>query len=126
MQHILAQPQMREFLGGRPMTPYSEAWMDRVDTMKSIQVWADASVMHFHDLATLGEKLVLSLRVGNWADIGVGSEQARMWADAFRSSVQKYVAAYRAVTGVDLSRKPDVTMPSVLLARRLETQRQRA
>ena len=40
MQHILAQPPMREFLGGRPMTPYPEPWMDRVDSMKAIQGWS--------------------------------------------------------------------------------------
>ena len=68
MQSILAEPQMREFLGGRPMTPYPEPWMDRVDTMKSIQGWTDTSIMHFHDLATLGEQLVLTIRLGNWVE----------------------------------------------------------
>lgn len=126
MQHILAQPQMREFLGGRPMTPYPEPWMDRVDTMKSIQGWTDTSVMHFHDLATVGERLVLSIRLGNWASPSVGGPEAGAWADAFRSDIQRYVAAYRTATGVDLAQGPDATMPSTLLARRLRSQRQRA
>ena len=39
MQWLLARPEMREFLGGRVMVPYEEAWMDRVDTMKQIQGW---------------------------------------------------------------------------------------
>ncbi|MBE7173293.1 MAG: hypothetical protein INR73_22160 [Williamsia sp.] len=36
-QWILSQPEIREFLGGRVMTPYDEPWMDRVDTMKNLQ-----------------------------------------------------------------------------------------
>lgn len=126
MQYILAQPQMREFLGGRPMTPYPESWMDRVDTMKSIQGWTDTSVMHFHDLATVGERLVLTIRLGNWADQNVGGVEAGAWADAFRADIQRYVAAYRTATGVDLAQAPDATMPSTLLSRRLRSQRQRA
>ena len=34
MQWLLARPEMRDFLGGRTMVPYEEAWMDRVDAMK--------------------------------------------------------------------------------------------
>ncbi|WP_243074352.1 hypothetical protein [Microbacterium sp. SS28] len=123
MQSILAEPQMREFLGGRPMSPYSEAWMDRVDTMKSIQGWTDTSIIHFNDLAQIGERLVLTIRLGNWADPAVGGAEAATWAQAFRQDIQKYVAAYRAATGVDLSKKPDFQMPSTLLARRLASAR---
>jgi hypothetical protein len=126
MQHILAQPPMREFLGGRPMTPYPEAWMDRVDTMKAIQGWVDTSILHFHDLATIGERLVLTIRLGNWAHVGAGAAQAETWTIAFRPMIQKYVAAYRAVTGVDLAQRMDATMPSELIARRLTGSRRRA
>ncbi|SDS94699.1 hypothetical protein SAMN04488543_2697 [Friedmanniella luteola] len=126
MQTLLAQPPMREFLGGRPMTPYPEDWMDRVDTMKGLQGWTDTSIMHHHDLATLGERLVLTIRLGDWAGTNVGAQDARVWANAFRPAIQKYVAAYRAVTGVDLSKDLDTTMPSTLILRRLRSQRQRA
>ena len=127
MQYLLARPQMREFLGGRPMTPYTEPWQDRLDTMKSLQPgWPQTSVMHFHDLATMGEILVLSIRLGSWADDGVGADEARDWAVGFRQPIQRYVAAYRAATGVDLFRTPDATMPSVLLQRRADEQRRRA
>lgn len=126
MQQLLAEPQMREFLGGRPMTPYPEPWMDRVDTMKSIQGWPEASVMHYHDLATLGEQLVLTIRLGNWTAPGVGAAEAGTWAGTFRPAIQQYAAAYRTVTGVDLARTPDATLPSTLIARRLTGQRQRA
>lgn len=126
MQRLLAEPQMREFLGGRPMTPYPEPWMDRVDTMKTLQGWTDTSIMHFHDLATFGEQLVLTIRLGNWAGPTVGAPEARTWADAFRTSIQKYVAAYLTVTGVDLARGVDATMPSTLIARQLRSQQQRA
>ena len=126
MQYLLAQPPMREFLGGRPMTPYPEPWMDRVDTMKTIQGWVDTSVLHFHDLATIGEKLVLTIRLGNWADTAVGATQAATWADAFRPLIQKYCAAYRAVTGVDLAREVNTALPSELIARRAHRQPRRA
>lgn len=127
MQYLLALPQMREFLGGRPMTPYPEEWQDRVDTMKSLQPgWPDASVMHFFDLATIGERLVLTIRLGNWTGVTVGGDEAASWALIFREGIQKYVAAYRAVTGVDLSHVADATMPSTLIARRLDEQPRRA
>lgn len=119
MQTILAEPQMREFLGGRPMTPYDEPWMDRVDSMKTIQGWTDTSIMHFHDLATIGEQLVLTIRLGKWADGDVGAKEAATWAQAFRYGIQKYAAAYRTATGVDLAEEPNSEKPSTLLARRL-------
>lgn len=126
MQSILAEPQMREFLGGRPMTPYPEAWMDRVDSMKSIQGWTDTSIMHFNDLAEIGEQLVLTIRLGNWADPVVGGTEAATWAQAFRNGIQKYAAAYRTATGVDLAEEPNAEKPSTLLARRLSGARIRA
>lgn len=126
MQSILAEPQMREFLGGRPMTPYPEEWMDRVDAMKSIQGWSETSIMNFNDLATIGEQLVLTIRLGNWADTGVGATQAANWAAAFRSGIQQYTAAYRTATGVDLAREANTEMPSTLLARKLAGNRIRA
>jgi hypothetical protein len=126
MQSILAEPQMREFLGGRPMTPYPEEWMDRVDGMKTIQGWTDTSIMHFNDLAEIGEQLVLTIRLGNWADPAVGGGEAATWAQAFRNGIQKYVAAYRTATGVDLSQEADSEKPSTLLARRLSGARIRA
>lgn len=127
MQYLLAQPEMRQFLGGRPMTPYPEPWMDRVDRMKEIQPgWPAASTMHFHDLATIGERLVLTIRLGSWADPQVDSTHAKGWAAAFREPIQKYVAAYRAVTGVDLAVAPDSTQPAVLIQERAREQRIRA
>lgn len=126
MQLILGRPEMREFLGGRPMTPYPEEWMGRVDTMKSIQGWTETSVMHFHDLATIGERLVLTARLGSWADPNTNADKAKAWASAFRQPIQKYAAAYRAVTGIDLSRAADPTMPSLLILDRLNEQRRRA
>src|SRR5687768_10676854 len=60
---------MREFLGGRPMVPFEEPWMDRVDTMKSLHRWSAASITHFARLATFGERLLLSSRLGAWNGI---------------------------------------------------------
>lgn len=126
MQDILAEPQMREFLGGRPMTPYPEDWMDRVDSMKAIQGWTDTSIMHFYDLAAIGEQLVLTIRLGNWVGTTDGPTEATTWAQALRGSIQQYAAAYRTATGVDLAREANTEMPSTLLARKLAGNRIRA
>ena len=105
MQSILAEPQMREFLGGRPMTPYPEAWMDRVDTHED-----DPGLdrHEHHALQRPGRRsassCVLTIRLGNWADTGRRRRRRRpTWAQAFRNGIQKYAAAYRTATGVDLA-----------------------
>jgi hypothetical protein len=119
VQWMLAQPEMHEFLGGPTMVPYEEEWMDRVDTMKTMQGWSDVSVTHFYDLAVHGEQLLLSVRHGRWNESGMRSDDAKNWAISWKPSVQRYIHAYRAVTGVDLSERVDATMPSTLLQRRL-------
>ena len=119
VQWMLAQQEMQEFLGGRTMVPYDEPWMNRVDTMKTIQGWSDASVTHFYDLAYHGEQLLLTVRHGQWHSSDTGEEDAKNWAKTWKTSIQRYIHAYRAVTGVDLSERVDTTMPSTLLQRRL-------
>ncbi|HVR21927.1 MAG TPA: hypothetical protein VMU26_01270 [Candidatus Polarisedimenticolia bacterium] len=122
-QWLLARPEMREFLGGKIMVPYPEEWMDRVDTVKSMQGWTDVSVIYFRDLAVYGEQIVLSVRYGAWS-ITNNPAQAANWARYWRPEIQAYIHAYRAATGVDLTSEPvNSTLPSVLLLRRLATQR---
>lgn len=101
-QWLLARPEMREFLGGKIMVPYAEPWMDRVDTLKGLQGWTDTSITYFHDLAVYGEQLLLSIRYGNWSQIN-NAVSAANWARYWRPEVQRYVHAYRTVTGVDLT-----------------------
>lgn len=127
---LLARPEMREFFGQRIMIPYPEPWMDRVDTMKSLQGWSETSVTQFHFLAAFGEQLLLSVRYGNWMNES-DPVRAANWAVAWRPQVQNYIHAYHAVTGVNLAAREvrtapvDTTLPSVHLARRIEA-RQRA
>ena len=102
-QWILARPEMREFLGGRIMVPYEEPWMDRVDSMKNLQGWTPVNVSHFHTLGDFGEKLLLSIRYGNWNSNSVGALNAANWAHYWRTEVQRYIHAYKACTGVDLA-----------------------
>ncbi|MCX7727390.1 MAG: hypothetical protein N2053_11155, partial [Chitinispirillaceae bacterium] len=66
-QWILSREEIQEFLRSRPMIPYEESWMGVVDTMKKLQGWNDVSITHFHELATCGEKILLSVRYGNWS-----------------------------------------------------------
>jgi hypothetical protein len=129
-QWLLARPEMREFLGGKIMVPYGEAWMDRVDTVKSLFNWTDTSITYFHDLAVHGEQIILSIRYGNWSQIN-DAASATNWARFWRPEIQRYIHAYRAVTGVDLSLDMVDTgranerylQPSVHLRNRLAQQR---
>jgi len=126
MQWILAQPEFREFLGGPTMVPYEEDWMDRNETMKNLMGWPDASITHFFELAVHGEQILLSIRHGRWNESSRTREDAANWALRWRNAVQRYIHAYRAVTGVDLTTTVDATVPSVLLARRVARQARRA
>ena len=128
-QWLLARPEMREFLGGRIMVPYSETWMDRVDTVKKIQGWTDSNISDFHDLGVFGEQILLSIRYGHWTDVHDPS-QAANWARYWRPEIQGYIHSYRAVTGVDLTQdaaesrqvSQRYAQPSVHLRRRLDHQ----
>ena len=122
MQWLLARPEMRDFLGGRPMMPYEEDWMDRVDSMKMMQQWTDVSITHFRDLAVFGEQILLAVRYGNWA-LANDPQEAANWARYWRPEIQRYVHAYRSATGVNLTDRKDATVPAVLLRRRLVVQR---
>jgi hypothetical protein len=126
MQFVLAQPEFREFLGGPTMVPYEEDWMDRVETMKNLMGWPDASITHFFELAVHGEQILLSIRHGRWNESSRTREDAANWALTWRNEVQRYIHAYRAVTSVDLTSSIDATVPSVLLARRAARQVRRA
>jgi hypothetical protein len=119
---LLARPEMREFLPSRIMVDYPEPWMDRVETMKTLQGWTDTSVMHFRDLGVFGEQILLSIRFGAWPSV-IESQHAANWARYWRPEIQGYIHGYRTVTGVDLMERVDITMPSVLLQQRLTSPR---
>jgi hypothetical protein len=123
MQWLLARPEMREFLPGRVMVALPEAWMDRVDGLKSLQGWTDTSVLHFRELAMYGERILLGIRYGAWTRIMM-PEAAANWARFWRAEVEGYLHAYRAVAGVDLTNRDELdnTSPSVHLRKRLAAQ----
>ena len=121
-QWLLARPEFREFLPTRVMVAYPEPWMDRVDAMKKLQNWSDVNILHFRDLGMFGERLLLSVRFGDWVDVNE-PDQAKNWARFWRAEIQGYIHAYRAVTGVDVSIEPvNATLPSVLLRERVAQQ----
>jgi hypothetical protein len=129
-QWMLARPETREFLRGRYMVPYQEGWMGAVDCMKKLQGWSDTSITHFHELAVTGERILLSIRYGDWVDINNIEEQAKNWARSCKPEIQRYLHGYQAVTGVDLGAETTeaqdgagrLTQPSKLLQRRLLAQ----
>jgi hypothetical protein len=116
-QWILARPEVRAFLGGRTLVPYPEGWMDRIDTIRSMIGRSSTDVSQFRDLGVLGERLLLTIRDGGWSG-DTDPESATRWVRFWRPEIQGYVHAYRAVTGVDLRRSADSTMPGILLRRR--------
>ena len=104
-QWLLARPEMREFLRGRVMVPYPERWMDSVDTMKTLQGWTDVP-----------RALLQRARRDRRAAAAVGAlrrlvarrrrhhrQGRRVGRAVHRSVVQRYLYAYRMVTGVDLT-----------------------
>lgn len=128
-QWMLARPEFQQFLPSREMVAYPEAWMPRVAALNNMMGWNNTSVLHFNYLAVFGEKILLSIRFGNWADTGTASNAAANWAAYWRPEIQGYIHAYRAVTGVDLSaegvaagQRVDAQQPSVHLFRRLTEQ----
>jgi hypothetical protein len=104
-QWILARPEIREFLGRRPMVNYEEDWMGNADALKTLMGWTDTSISHFRNLGAFGEKILLSIRWHEWASES-DQQTARDWALYFRSQIQSYMHAYRAATGIDLSLEP--------------------
>lgn len=125
-QWILSRPEMLQFVGQRTMVPHPEPWIGYVDTIRQLHGWGDGTCRHFRDLAICGERILLAVRFGNWAE-NQSDAAAALFMSYFREDVQTYIHAYRAVTGVDLSledihaRDPRliVTQPSDLLLRRL-------
>jgi hypothetical protein len=115
-QWILGLPEMRDFLPTRVMVVEPEAWMSRVESMNKLQGWSDVAVLHFRDLAVFGEQLLLGIRFGSWTTV-IEPEQAANWARYWRSEIQRYTHAYRAVTGVDLTRGADSAVPAFHLRR---------
>ncbi len=129
MQWFLSRTEIREFLRGRHMVPYQEPWMGAVDDMKRLQGWTDTTVTHFHELAVTGERILLSVRYGDWVNLNNTENQAKNWARHWKPEVQLYIHAYQAVTGVDLGvevtdtrRAERYFQPSVHLQRRLAAQ----
>jgi len=102
MQWLLGRPEMREFLRGRAMVPYAEKWMGQVDTMKKLQGWTDTSITHFRNLAVYGEKILLSIRYGDWSEVD-DQANAKTWARYWRPEIQGHIHSYMSATGVDLS-----------------------
>jgi hypothetical protein len=100
-QWMLSRPEISTFLGGRPGVPYPEAWMPHMETLRQMMGWNDASIRHYHTLATCGEMLLLSIRNLNWSEVK-DSTRAVNWLVGWRPEVQSYVHSYRSVTGVDL------------------------
>src|SRR5258708_37121882 len=96
---MLARPEMKQFLRGRYMVQYQEEWMGAVDSMKKLQGWTDTTVTHLYEPAVSGERILLSIRYGDWSDIENIEDQAKTWARSNKPEIQRYIHGYRTVTG---------------------------
>lgn len=104
--------------------------MGAVDDMKRLQGWTDTTITHFHELAVTGERILLSVRYGDWVNLDNTEDQAKNWARHWKPEVQRYIHNYQTVTGVDLGVEVTDTrraterylQPSVHLQRRLAAQ----
>lgn len=127
-QWILGRNEIKEFLGRRPMVAYPESWMGNAETLRALMGWSDTPIVHFRNLATMGEQLLLSIRWTDWANLT--AVDAQSWANMFKPQIQGYAHAYRVATGVDLTIEPKDSRgaaerkenPAVLLERRLGEQ----
>ncbi len=117
MQWLLARREIQQFLPSRISVIYPEPWMSRVECMNRIQGWTDTSVLHYSDLANFGEKILLSIRYSDWSIIS-NRDQAGNWARYWRSEIQGYIHAYRAVTGIDLSARSEAFTSSMNMKKR--------
>ena len=130
-QWLLARPEMRDFLHGRAAVPYQEPWIGTVDAMTRLQGWSDTGATQFHELAVTGEQIILTVRYHDWSDLNFTQDQAKNWARYWKNELQRYMHAYQAVTGVDLTSEPVDTragtdrylQPSTLLRNRVEARR---
>jgi hypothetical protein len=94
-QLMLAQPEIADFLRVRKMVPYDEAWMGQVDAVKDLQGWGPPSISSYRDLAVYGERVLLSIRLGDWT---VGTEDnARNWLRHHRSAIKRFNFARNAI-----------------------------
>jgi hypothetical protein len=91
--------------------------MAPVDAMSKLQGWSDTPVQHFRDLAVFGEQLLLGIRFGAWS-AEFRPETAANWARYWRSELQGYIHAYRAVTGIDLVQRGASAIPGFHQRRR--------
>lgn len=128
-QWILSQPEVREFLGGRLMVPYDEPWMDRVDSMKTLQAWPSTSITYYHDLGRFGEQILLGIRFTNWS-VQNDRDFAAAWATAWRDPIQRYLHCYHSVTGVDIgldsfeeTTTTKAIMPAILMQQKYEREK---
>jgi hypothetical protein len=110
-QWILSRREVYDFLPTRSMVAYTETWIAPLEAMNKLQGWSDVSVTHFRDLSVFGEQLLLGIRFGAWSRENDPARAAN-WVRYWRPELQAYTHAYRAVTGVDLTRRADRSSPA--------------
>ena len=87
--YALNRPELRPMFPVHPNVTVPEPWMAVVDAVAILEGWTQVSAAFFAELARLGERILLSVRLCDWARVG-DCEQAAAWARSWRRAVQIY------------------------------------
>jgi hypothetical protein len=95
--YALGRPELRPLLPIRRQVVLPEPWMPAVDAVATLERWPQVSSGFFGQLADAGERILLSVRFGGWAQ-STDSERAADWARFWRAELHAYRLS-RAIVG---------------------------
>jgi hypothetical protein len=95
--YALGRPELRPLLPIRRQVVLPEPWMAAVDAVATLERWPQVSSGFFGQLADAGERILLSVRFGGWAQFTDG-DRAAGWARFWRAELHAYRLS-RAVVG---------------------------
>ena len=96
-QSILASPAIAAALRGHILVAYPDVWMSPLDRLRQLTRTLDSLSLFYDDLAVTSERLLLSIRFGNWMQ--ASSTDAANWATFWQDEMARYLIAYQEVTG---------------------------
>ena len=87
--YALGRPELRPLLPIRRHVVLPEPWMPAVDALATLERWPQVSAGIYGRLADAGERILLSVRFGGWAQAADG-ERAVGWARFWRAELHDY------------------------------------
>jgi hypothetical protein len=96
--YALGRPELRPLLPIRRHVVLPEPWMAAVDALATLERRPQVSAGIYARLADAGERILLSVRLGGWAQTADG-ERAVGWAQFWRAELHAYALAHAIVAG---------------------------